>query len=390
MYKLCGGTLLVLLVHSAKISTTETSLLSDTLKVFKSDLFINNTTLKEQTKKFKLCKEHSSLATPFEDSSLQKQLTDDIKNNYVELLKRTSELIDHYIDADSQSNKDELLVKAILEVIEKDNSIPDQQKFHILPNGKAVKKEKLLSMKEFYLPSFLLGILFYVIINIKNNKEGAETYDTWCPKQKSGTQRKYAANIGENSNKQILLLKTPDEYSDNELLELSDEAVTCYLKKFPYKNDYDIAAAPIIISDNIDNSNIEAYHKLLLNSYDYKRLTSFIDDFNQLISYITKYQKSKDYENINLVGNSKKNFYRTWIALSCNFKYDNSRLQKWFEYVLDRIEKSKILDIRNVTIAQKLIEIRPNINFPPICNYPRQKTHYIYINEDDKADPSKK
>lgn len=140
MYKLCGGTLLVLLVHSGKKGTTETSLLSETLKVFKSDLFIDNCTLKEQTKKFKLCKEHSSLATPFEDASIQIKLANEINNNYNELLKRTSEFINNSIDTDPQTNKDEVLVKALLEVIEKDNSIPNQQKFYILPNGKSEKK----------------------------------------------------------------------------------------------------------------------------------------------------------------------------------------------------------------------------------------------------------
>lgn len=386
MYKLCGGTLLVLLVHSGNKGTTEPSLLSDTLKVFKSDLFIDKCTLKEQTKKFKLCKEHSSLATPFEDSSLQKQLTDDIKNNYVELLKRTSELIDHYIDTDSQTKKGELLVKALLEVIEKDNSIPDQQKFHILPNGKAVKKDKLLSMKKFYLPSFLLGIFFYVIINIKNNKEGAETYDTWCPKPQYETKRKYTANIGENSSRHILLLKSPEEYSYHELLELSDEAVTCYIKKIPNKTDYDIATSPIIVSNNIDISDADAYHDLLLNSYDYKKLISFIHDFNQLIMFINLFQKNKDPEKINIIGNSKKKFFQNWIVSSRYFKFDNSSLKKWFEYVLDSIKNSKIIDIYNVTIVEKPLVIVPNINLSTLLDYPKQKIHNLYTNKDDKDD----
>lgn len=58
---------------------------------------------------------------------------------------------------------------------------------------------------------------------------------TWCPKPQYGTKRKYTANIGENSSRHILLLKSPEEYSYHELLELSDEAVTCYIKIFLIK-----------------------------------------------------------------------------------------------------------------------------------------------------------
>ena len=181
MYKLCSGTLLVLLVHSSIKGTKETSLLIDMLKVLKHDIYIDNSTLKEQTKKLKICKEHSSLATPFEDTSMQIILNDDIENNYTKLLKRAVEFTNSYIDTNSEIHKDELLVKALLEVIEKDNSISDQQQFYILPNGKSVKKCKLPSMAKFYLPSFLLGILYYVIMNIKDNKEGAEKYNEWCP-----------------------------------------------------------------------------------------------------------------------------------------------------------------------------------------------------------------
>ena len=74
MCKLCGGTFLVLLLHSSKIGIKETAFLSDILKVIKPDIYIDNNSLKEQTKKLKICKEHSSLATPFEDASIQIKL----------------------------------------------------------------------------------------------------------------------------------------------------------------------------------------------------------------------------------------------------------------------------------------------------------------------------
>jgi hypothetical protein len=388
MYKLCGGTLLVLLVHSGKKGTTETSLLSETLKVFKSDLFIDNCTLKEQTKKFKLCKEHSSLATPFEDASIQIKLANEINNNYNELLKRTSEFINNSIDTDPQTNKDEVLVKALLEVIEKDNSIPNQQKFYILPNGKSVKKSILLSMTKFYLPSFLLGILYYVILNIKDNKEGAETYNEWCPKPKSGTQRKYIANIGETSTKQISLLNSPDEYSYHELLELADEAITFFVKKIHFNDDYDydIATTPIIFSDNIDSCKKDDYIEFLINSHDYHYISSFINDFNNLISYTSKYQNSNNKEDINILGYAKQDFFRMWISFPRRF--DNNSVQEWFRNTLDKIEKSKIIDINNVTICPKIITPDLQKIFGD-QNHLSQKTHYKYLKDEEKDQKQK-
>ena len=69
------------------------------------------------------------------------------------------------------------LVKAVLELIEQDKSIPDNQQFYILPDGKPVTKEQLVYIKTVYLPSFILGVLYYVMMNIKDNREGVETYD---------------------------------------------------------------------------------------------------------------------------------------------------------------------------------------------------------------------
>lgn len=50
MYKLCGGTLLVILMHSSIKNTTETVLLSDISKILKPKIYIDNGTIKEQTK----------------------------------------------------------------------------------------------------------------------------------------------------------------------------------------------------------------------------------------------------------------------------------------------------------------------------------------------------
>ena len=46
------------------------------------------------------------------------------------------------------------------------------------------------------LPSFLLGVWHYVVVNRQDNSIGKKTYDVWCPSA-GGGQRKYTAHMGE-------------------------------------------------------------------------------------------------------------------------------------------------------------------------------------------------
>ena len=394
MYKLCGGTLFVLLLHSSK-TKNETNFLCDILRIFDPQIYINSSNVKVKKDKFKRCKEHSELATYFEDSSMQMKLANDINNHYAELLKRTSDLITNYIDTDSDLHKEELLVKAVIEVIEQDESIPNNQVFYILPNGKAVTKEKLISIKKIYFPSFILGILYYVIINIKDNKEGADTYDEWCPKPDYGTKRKYTANIGEKSKKQVVLVNTPDEYDYYELLDLAGELIKFYIKRIPINDEYDIATTTIIITDNIDESENDNYLEFRTFSYDYKKTNNFINDCNKLICSVKNNQNSNE-KNVCLLGCVKLNFYNNWLSYSHTFS-DNS-IQIWFDFILDKIYNSKIIDINNITIDNKYynynnnnISITPPVRIKPnisallknlLSKYPKPNIRCIDIKEE--------
>ncbi len=67
---------------------------------------------------------------------------------------------------------------------------------YIEPNGEKKKKAALGDLKEVCLPSFLLGVWHYVVVNRKDNGIGKKTYDMWCPSAGRG-QRKFTAHIGE-------------------------------------------------------------------------------------------------------------------------------------------------------------------------------------------------
>lgn len=318
MCKLCGGTFLVLLINYGK-DFNGSDFLCDMLKIFDPKVYIDKKYLKEQTKKFKTCKEHSSLATPFEDASRQKMINEEIENNYGVLLKRAKKYIEKFIDISSNTKKDQLLVKTILEVIKRDKSISNEQVFYILTNGKSVKKDKLLSMKEFYLPSFLLGIMHYVIINIKDNKQGADTYNKWCPQAKNNAERVYTANIGENSSIKIKLITEPK--IDNEIHKITPK--TSNRKKQDF-NDNEKYQGDIIIefpesSNHYDYNTIQQYFPYLpLSESDTDLLNEFYTAYDSLIINCIK----TDFANSHIDPNIPEliaALYNKWELKSLNF-----------------------------------------------------------------------
>ncbi|HOC35201.1 MAG TPA: hypothetical protein PKI82_14195, partial [Ruminococcus flavefaciens] len=126
---------------------------------------------------------------------------------YDKLLNRSEEYVKKYIE--TESDKDVLFVKAVIEVILNDEDISEETTFHISPDGQSVSKEELRSMNQFYLPSFLLGVLYYVMMNISDNWKGEDTYNEWCPPVPGKKDRPYIANIGEKSSLDIELLPKP-------------------------------------------------------------------------------------------------------------------------------------------------------------------------------------
>ncbi|MCR5110665.1 MAG: hypothetical protein K6B38_07110 [Ruminococcus sp.] len=98
---------------------------------------------------------------------------------------------------------------AVIEVILNDEDISEETSFHISPDGQSVSKKELRSMNNFYLPSFLLGVLYYVMMNISDNWKGEDTYNEWCPPVSGKKERPYKANIGENSSRNIELSPKP-------------------------------------------------------------------------------------------------------------------------------------------------------------------------------------
>lgn len=218
-WRLCGGTFFTLLLQARKPrmgvrkhymgesdGLSDPSVLIGLIKVMIPDYIAPTTTMmgtfKGNTSGFKTCKISSSTYLPFKDSAALNTFDDRIKTNYGSAMEAMSSFVATFIDAGSSTKKDEYLVKALLELIEKDDSIDDGQAFYASEDGSIISKTKLLIASGICLESFLLGIWHFVLLNRKDNKVGQETYSEWCP-SRGGAERIYTATLGETITRPI-------------------------------------------------------------------------------------------------------------------------------------------------------------------------------------------
>mgnify|MGYP007008371928 FL=1 len=151
-------------------------------------------TIQGNASEYKKCKNAGGGYFPFGDKTALRVFDERVKNEYVDTLRKMCRFVDDFIDAGGDIKKDELLVKALVELISLDNCIDDSQSFYIKEDGTTAQKKELINMKEIPLQSFLLGIFHYSVCSV-DNVVGAETFDFWCPSA-GGAKRTYKGDIG--------------------------------------------------------------------------------------------------------------------------------------------------------------------------------------------------
>ena len=209
--RLCGGTFFTLLLEARKQllganehyagkkdGLTEYETLIGLARVIRSDLATpmptEIETIQGNASEYKKCKNAGGGYFPFGDKTALRVFDERVKNEYVDTLRKMCRFVDDFIDAGGDIKKDELLVKALVELISLDNCIDDSQSFYIKEDGTTAQKKELINMKEIPLQSFLLGVFHYSVCSV-DNVVGAETFDFWCPSA-GGAKRTYKGDIG--------------------------------------------------------------------------------------------------------------------------------------------------------------------------------------------------
>ena len=173
--------------------------------------------LKTKANDYKSCKLSKGQYLPFGDKLAIEVFDQRVRDNYLAARNDMCIFVDSFIETGTKLQKDVRLVKALIDLIEQDESIDDSEEFLVGENGDAVRKDQLRTLKRVCLPSFLLGIWHFIVINRKNNKVGQLTYDTWCPENGGGT-REYEGTMGDGISIEfdVYTLEPEDETEDTE------------------------------------------------------------------------------------------------------------------------------------------------------------------------------
>jgi hypothetical protein len=217
--RLCGGTFFTLLLQARKPRNgvrehfkgqsdgfSETNTLIGLIKVVVPD-YTEPTrsmkgTFKEVTFNYKACNISKSVYLPFVDPAVVSAFDTRVKTEYNKALAAMSDFVADFIVFGTSTKKDECLVKALLELIDADDTIDDTQVFYMNENGTTTTKADLRDLSEISLQPFLLGIWHFIVINRKDNTIGKETYNAWCP-SRGGATREYKATLGCTIKRQI-------------------------------------------------------------------------------------------------------------------------------------------------------------------------------------------
>lgn len=187
-------------------------------------------TVQGNTTEFKICKTAGGKGYyPFNNRQSKKAFDDRVKGNYAEALRAMCDFVKNFIWVKGSDKQDVNLVKALLDLIERDDSINSSQVFYIMPDGKPATKQRIdqIDGEDVCLESFLLGVWHYAIMRREGNTIGKATMNEWCP-SKGGAPREYEGHMGENLSRNIRLtylgdVEVPDQ--DEEIEHIEAEVV---------------------------------------------------------------------------------------------------------------------------------------------------------------------
>lgn len=218
--RLCGGTFFTLVLQDVKqrISAREhykgesdglndPDILIGLITVINPDYVRPQKSLKTKTNDYKSCKHSKGQYLPFGNTPEINEFDKRVKEDYSTALNDMTKFVEEYLEVGSSGKREYRLVKALLDLIQQDDTITDgdNDSMYVLPNGDALKKSQILELQEIHLPAFLLGVWHYCSTKRKNNKVGENTYNEWCP-QKGGASRDYEGHMGETWKNQIKLV----------------------------------------------------------------------------------------------------------------------------------------------------------------------------------------
>ena len=221
-WHLCGGVLFFLLINATPDKTTAKDHRngiheSHKASVVMSDLIsvltmADSTVSGKDTSLYRECDSEGSAGLPFENAVVVSEFIRAVHSNYPAVLKRMCAFAEKHIAEQKQT----WLVRALLEIIEKDSEITESDFFYARANGAMMTTEALKAESQFLLEPFLLGVFCFIVQNRKGkNYKGKETLNLIGTKSPD-KERKLKPGLGDAITRSISV----------DRCELSDVGIT--------------------------------------------------------------------------------------------------------------------------------------------------------------------
>ncbi len=207
--RLCGGTFFTLVLQALRPrmkarehykgdsdGLTDPEVLAGLIQVANPD-YSNpgKEVLKTPANNYKACRVSTGAYLPFDDRRMIQEFDTRVRTEYSSALGTMTSFVNTYLDLGESIGRTTALVKAVVDLVQQDNTIEMTEEFYIGEHGQKIKKAALGDLSDVCLPAFLLGVWHYVIVNRQDNSVGQATYDCWCPSN-DRAPRKYTADMG--------------------------------------------------------------------------------------------------------------------------------------------------------------------------------------------------
>ena len=214
---LCGGTFLTLLTQYKKNNPKTKKVyanyallggLSKMVGYDASDTY-KGSSASVSTSGYRGCEDKAPAFLLIEDEVTGNKFHTDVVMAYAKKLIEAEKYVDKYINI---SKEDPWLVRALLELLDRDSEARPTDCVYALPDGNAITVEELVKESNVYLPSLILGIWDFIIYKKRENTKGRDTFLNWV--EQSGTNNEYvlkAAEIGNSIKQPIYLCDSKEE-----------------------------------------------------------------------------------------------------------------------------------------------------------------------------------
>ena len=276
---LCGGIFFALVLQAIKPRRkTRDRLKGGTDKLSNKDVFAGLTkvltgetvqvvgeTLDKCVSLFKSCQDNGGTYVPFTNPVVVSSFDVAVKEKNPDIYARITDFINTFLGHDSRV----WLVRALVETIQQDRSIPETAMFDI-DYCQAKGKNDLDKIKVVVLQAFLVSVLHYILMNAPDAKSGRPTFETWFEQSGKKAPWKYRGHVGESIQPMKVILTDYDPNLGNQAVAATstDNSETHPVKVASADRNMDSGN-----EEHGDDSESSVADKYVLGAYrNYKRM----------------------------------------------------------------------------------------------------------------------